>query len=45
MFVEVSVRDPATLAIVTLLLVLAALAASWLPARWASEVDPLRAMK
>jgi ABC-type antimicrobial peptide transport system permease subunit len=45
MFVEVSVRDPATLAIVTLLLVLVGLAASWLPARSASEVDPLSAMK
>jgi putative ABC transport system permease protein len=45
MFVEVSVWDPATLAIVTLLLVLVGLAASWLPARSASEVDPLSAMK
>ena len=45
MFVEVSVTDPVTLAMVTLLLVLVAVAASWLPARWASAVDPLAAMK
>ena len=45
MFVEVSVTDPATLAMVTLLLVLVAVAASWLPARSASAVDPLEAMK
>ena len=37
--------DPVTLASVTLLLVLVALAASWLPARWASGVDPLGALK
>jgi putative ABC transport system permease protein len=45
MFVEVSATDPVTLASVTLLLVLVAMAASWLPARWASAVDPLGAMK
>ena len=45
MFVEVSVTDPVTLTMVTLLLVLVAMAASWLPARWASAVDPLGAMK
>ena len=45
MFVEVSVTDPVTLAGVTLLLVLVALAASWLPARSASAVNPLGAMK
>jgi predicted permease len=45
MFVEVSATDPATLASVTLLLVLVAMAASWLPARWASAVDPVGAMK
>ena len=44
MFVEVSATDPVTLASVTLLLVLVAMAASWLPARWASSVDPLGAM-
>jgi putative ABC transport system permease protein len=45
MFVDVSATDPLTLAGVTLLLVLVAMAASWLPARWASAVDPLGAMK
>ncbi|HJQ18996.1 MAG TPA: ABC transporter permease [Gemmatimonadaceae bacterium] len=45
MFVEVSVTDPATLMSVTLLLVIVAMAASWLPARRASAVDPLGAMK
>jgi putative ABC transport system permease protein len=45
MFVEVSATDPFTLAIVTLLLVLVAMAASWIPARSASAVDPLGAMK
>jgi putative ABC transport system permease protein len=45
MFVEVSATDPVTLTSVTLLLVLVAMAASWLPARWASAVDPLGAMK
>jgi ABC-type lipoprotein release transport system permease subunit len=43
--VEVSATDPVTLASVTLLLVLVAMAASWLPARRASAVDPLGAMK
>ena len=45
MFVEVSVTDPVTLTMVTLLLVLVAMAASWLPARRASAVDPVAAMK
>lgn len=45
MFVEVSATDPLTLASVTLLLVLVAMAASWLPARRASAVDPLGALK
>jgi putative ABC transport system permease protein len=45
MFVDVSATDPVTLAGVTLLLVLVAMAASWLPARWAGAVDPLGAMK
>jgi ABC-type lipoprotein release transport system permease subunit len=45
MFVEVSATDPVTLLSVTLLLVVVAMAASWLPARWASAVDPLGSMK
>ncbi|MEX2179564.1 MAG: ABC transporter permease [Gemmatimonadaceae bacterium] len=45
MFVGVTATDPATLAIVTALLVLVALAASWLPARRASAVDPLGAIR
>ena len=45
MFVEVSVTDPVTLASVTVLLVLVAMAASWIPARRASAVDPLGAMR
>ena len=45
MFVEVSATDPVTLVSVTLLLVLVAMAASWLPARSASAVDPLGAMR
>ena len=45
MFVEVSVTDPLTLASVTALLVVVAVGASWLPARRASAVDPLGAMK
>jgi predicted permease len=45
MFVEVNVTDPMTLAFVTLLLVVVAMAASWFPARRASAVDPLGAMR
>jgi putative ABC transport system permease protein len=45
MFVEVSVTDPVTLVSVTVLLVVVAMAASWIPARRASAVDPLGAMK
>ena len=45
MFVEVSVTDPVTLVSVTLLLVVVAMAASWIPARRASAVDPLGAMR
>jgi putative ABC transport system permease protein len=45
MFVDVSATDPVTMASVTLLLVAVAMAASWLPARAASSVDPLGAMK
>ena len=45
MFVEVSATDPLTLGSVTLLLLLVALAASWVPARRASAVDPVGALK
>jgi putative ABC transport system permease protein len=45
MFVEVSVTDPLTLASVTALLLVVAIAASWLPALRASAVDPLEAMR
>jgi putative ABC transport system permease protein len=45
MFVEVSVTDPVTLVSVTVLLVVVSMAASWLPARRASAVDPLAAMR
>jgi len=45
MFVEVSIADPLTLASVMALLVVVAMAASWIPALRASAVDPLGAMK
>jgi predicted permease len=45
MFVDVSPTDPVTLVSVTLLLVVVSLAASWIPARRASAVDPVGAMK
>ncbi|MGB9031053.1 MAG: FtsX-like permease family protein, partial [Acidobacteriaceae bacterium] len=37
--------DPATLSIAGLLLILVALAASWIPARRAAGVDPMRALR
>jgi predicted permease len=45
MFVDVSIMDPVTLAGVIALLVFVATAAAWLPARRASALDPLEALK
>lgn len=42
---QVRPGDPWTLALVTALLALVALAATWLPARSATAVDPLRALR
>ena len=41
----VNPRDPATLAIVSLLLFGAALGAIWIPARRAAALDPLRSLR
>ena len=41
----VSPKDPATFAVVAALLIVAALIASWLPARRAAHVDPMTALR
>jgi putative ABC transport system permease protein len=42
---EVSPADPITFSGVALMLVLAALLACWIPARYASRVDPMVALR
>jgi putative ABC transport system permease protein len=42
---EVSPTDPATFALIALLLVVVAFIASYIPARRATKVDPLRALR
>jgi ABC-type lipoprotein release transport system permease subunit len=44
-FVVVSVRDPATYAVVAIVLALAALGSSYLPARRATAVKPMTALR
>jgi ABC-type lipoprotein release transport system permease subunit len=44
-FVMVSVRDPVTYAVVAMVLALAALGSSYLPARRAMAVEPMTALR
>jgi ABC-type lipoprotein release transport system permease subunit len=41
----VETRDPVTFAIVPVLLIGVTLAASWIPAVWATRVDPIETLR